>query len=399
MKTKKTGKAKKRNLSFQKGYEHSFIPKNYIDHKFRDYRLIRTTPGKASDGSPFDAYVRNRFKQGKLRLECIRADVLGLERPIEVYRQQRTANLIKPWDAPGGDESYCPAHWADLAIGCGACGFRCRACFLMLTHRVKADPSRHILYDNVDDYETAVRKWLKRPNRRNLGLGIDCSDSLLYEGVTGHARRLIPMFNNPKVNPHSCSLIVLTKSVNVRYLEGLPTKNVLITHSLNPESIADIWEGRWPDGKRITPPMEKRLADSMLAARWGFAVRWRIDPILPVDGWEELYGKFFCKAASKGHKPARITLGTYREAQKSLATFSAKWGLPPMEWTPTGLEKDGMHRHLPAPDRQNIYSTMKRLIDKAWKGSGHIPLVGICKESKKIHKAVGSKPGQCNCET
>ena len=33
-----------------------------------------------------------------------------------------------------------------------------------------------------------------RQPQHTLGLGIDCSDSLLYEGMTGHARHLIPMF-------------------------------------------------------------------------------------------------------------------------------------------------------------------------------------------------------------
>ena len=38
----------------------------------------------------------------------------------------------------------------------------------------------------------------------------------------------------------------MTKSTNVGYLEGLPTRNVAVTFSLNPESIADLWEGKWP---------------------------------------------------------------------------------------------------------------------------------------------------------
>ena len=74
------------------------------------------------------------------------------------------------------------------------------------------------------------------PTRRNVGLGIDCSDSLLYEGVTGHARRMIPLFASEEINPHGCKLILLTKSKNVHYLEGLRTMNVLLTFSLNPQA-------------------------------------------------------------------------------------------------------------------------------------------------------------------
>jgi hypothetical protein len=162
---------------------------------------IYTTPGFTSDGEPFDHVVQGKVSKGEYRLECIPADILGTARPIEVYRAKRAKNnIIKPWPSNPNDNSYCPAHWADIAVGRGACGYRCRACFLMLTHRTFCDPSRHILYENVDDYEQAVRKELLKPGH-NLGLGIDCSDSLLYEGVTSHARRLIPLFANRQTNP------------------------------------------------------------------------------------------------------------------------------------------------------------------------------------------------------
>ncbi len=70
------------------------------------------------------------------------------------------------------------------------------------------DPWRHLLYDNYDDMEREVRQWLVDRCRRSvetLGLGIDCSDSLLYEGFTGNARRFIPLFANPASNPRGCS--------------------------------------------------------------------------------------------------------------------------------------------------------------------------------------------------
>jgi len=114
---------------------------------------IRTTPGVTSQGKSFDHLVQREVASGNWRPECVRADVLGLERPLEIYRAVRKTNLIKPWPKSDDAESYCPAHWADLAIGRGACGFRCRACFLMLTHRLFCDPSRHVVYENVEDFE------------------------------------------------------------------------------------------------------------------------------------------------------------------------------------------------------------------------------------------------------
>jgi len=364
----------------------------------KEIESIHTNPGFANNGKPFDHVVKDRIAKGEYRLECIPAGILGTARPIEVYRAKRAKNnIIKPWQPKMDDDSYCPAHWADIAIGRGACGFRCRACFLMLTHRTFCDPSRHVLYENVNDYELAVRKELKQKGR-NLGLGIDCSDSLLYEGVTGHARRLIPVFADKSTNPFDRKLILLTKSTNIHYLEGLPTSNVLMTFNLNPEPIADLWEGKWDDGVRITPYINDRLTASARAQKMGFEVRWRIDPILPVDNWAEIYREFLFAAAAKGHQPTRITLGTYREMGRSLLTVAEKWGLRAMEFVPGNLTKDGMHYHIPERQRIDIYRLLIGFIKSAWQESGAIPITALCKETRSIREALQINHNHCNCE-
>jgi len=362
------------------------------------HAVIHTRPGLTNDGKPFDHVVKKKVANGDYRLQTIPGHITGTSRPIEVYRATRAKNnIIKPWEPQTDDASYCPAHWSDIAIGRGACGFRCRACFLMLTHRVFCDPSRHVLYENTDDYVIAVQKELRKPGA-NLGLGIDCGDSLLYEGVTGLARRLIPLFADKKSNPFDRKLILLTKSTNIHYLEGLPTKNVLMTFSVNPEPIADLWEGKWNDGVRITPPIEDRLAASALAQEMNFEVRWRVDPILPFEGWREIYHEFFVSAAADGHRPSRITLGTYREMGRSLLTIAKKWGLPPMEWTPPKLSKDGMHYHMEGAERIEIYRHLNATIEASWPPLEHTPIVALCKESKQVRAAVDLNHDHCNCE-
>jgi DNA repair photolyase len=359
---------------------------------------IRTRPKLTRSGKSFDHVVKKRVAKDNYRLQCIPAETLGIARPMEVYRAIRPKNnILKPWQPNTNDDSYCPAHWSDIAIGRGACGFRCRACFLILTHRAFCDPSRHVLYENVDDYAEAVRKELMKSGT-NLGLGIDCSDSLLYEGTTGHARRLIPLFANEKTNPFKRKLILLTKSINVGYLEGLPTANVLMTFSLNPETIADLWEGKWNDGLRITPSIEKRLAASARAQKMGFEIRWRIDPILPVDNWEDIYREFFFEAAKKNHRPTRITLGTYREMGRSLLGMANSWGLPSMEWLPKKLSKDGMHYHIPETERIEIYAKLRDYIQSAWQQNSFAPIVALCKETKTVRTVLGINHNHCNCE-
>src|SRR6266542_5472915 len=158
-------------------------------------RNIRRT----STGRPIDWFVNEQVSSGAWKEEEIPIHVSGLTCPIHVYRTSRKTNLIV-YDWHGDKETFCPPMWWDLAIGSGACGLGCRACFLMLTHRIKRDPWHHLLYNNVEDFYHAVEKWLVDPKRRlqhTMGIGIDRSDSLLYEGVTGNVRRLAPLFASP----------------------------------------------------------------------------------------------------------------------------------------------------------------------------------------------------------
>ncbi|MBU2600712.1 MAG: hypothetical protein KKA32_00855 [Actinobacteria bacterium] len=359
---------------------------------------IRSVPGSTEDGRPFDFYVQREVERGNWRLERVSGETLGTPRDLEVYRGKRKTNLIVDWVNSAADRDYCCEYWADLKVGKGPCGYRCAECFLILTHRVKADPSRHLLYENTEDFIRTVQRWLhKRGARQALGLGIDCSDSLLYEGVTGYARTLIPMFADPDTNPFKRHLVMLTKSANVHYLEGLPTENVVVTFSLNPQPIADIFEGRYPDGLRVTPDIGRRLEASAECGRMGFTTRWRVDPIVPVDGWQDSYREFFADASRFG--PERITFGIYRQMGPALKKFAEKWGLVPMEWSPPAkMEKDGgTHLQLPRAVRIDTYRQVREMIEQMWP-EGTRPTLALCKENSEVRRAAGMSSRHCNCE-
>src|SRR6266545_7851972 len=97
-----------------------------------------------SQGRSVDWWIQEQVAAGRWREETIPADVVGLARPMTVFRARRKTNLIM-FDWHGDEQTFCPPMWSDLAIGSGACGLGCRTCFLMLTHRVRRDPSRHLL--------------------------------------------------------------------------------------------------------------------------------------------------------------------------------------------------------------------------------------------------------------
>jgi DNA repair photolyase len=372
----------------------SFIDTGIDEH-------LWSLPILTAEGRPISWYVDQQAASGTWREEVIPAEVVGLSRPIRVFRAARRTNLITyAWH--GDQTTFCPPMWWDLAIGSGACGLGCRACFLMLTHRIKRDPLRHLLYDNLNDFTHAAEKWLKSPKRRRqhtLGVGIDRSDSLLYEGVVHHVRSLAPIFGDPEINIQGNRLVLLTKSTNTVYLEDVHPEHrskVIVSFSLNPESIADLWEGKYPGTlERITPSIQSRLEAARLAQELGFEVRVRVDPILTPDGWEDAYRAFISDVRRAGIQFRYWTLGTYREKNTQLDAWRERWGLPPMEWQPAEeeLSKDGTHRHLSELQRVDIYSQVRDMIRIEFADAR----LSLCKETHPVRKAVAMCNADCNC--
>ena len=113
-----------------------------------------------------------------------------------------------------------------------------------------------------------------------------------------------------------------------------------------------------------------------------------MDPIFPVQAWQDVYADFFASAAKAGHRPSRITLGTYRETQPTLQHFSRRWGLPALEFRLEGLERDGAHYHLNAAKRLEIYRTLSSFIARA-RPASQAPIVALCKEPRSMRVEVG----------
>src|SRR5260370_12117162 len=124
----------------------------------------------------------------------------------------------------------------------------------------------------------------------------------MYEGVVKNVRGLAPLFAGSEHNVCGKNLILLTKTANTHYLADITPShrsNVVASFSLNPEPIADLWEGKWPDtGERITSSISKRLEAVKYAQDSGFEVKVRGDPILTPDCWEEDYATFLSEVKS-----------------------------------------------------------------------------------------------------
>lgn len=341
-------------------------------------------------------FVMQRIASGEWRESYILAGEAGLQRNLPIFLADRKSDpIVHDWR--GDRKTFCPPIYWDLAIGSGPCGLGCRGCYLLGTFRSMRDPLQPLIYENVAFLWESVRRWLISPHRRSchtLGLGTDRSDSLLFESATRDAAHLIPMFADPVRNPNGCKLFLLTKTANVRFLENLPTRNIIVSFSLNPQPVADLWEGVWPDTlERIPPLISERLKASHQAQRMGFEVRWRIDPILTATGWEAHYRDFLSAAAAAGNRPTRITFGTFRETRASLDYWRRRWSLPAMGWRPDALRRDGTHRHIPVSQRVNAYRTVATLCAEFFPDIE----VALCKETTEVRGMTGLTSALCNC--
>ena len=81
---------------------------------------LRTQPQRQTGaGRPISWFVDEQVSSGVWREEEIPPEVLGLTRPIKVFRAPRKTSFIM-YDWHGDKQTFCPPMWWDLAIGSGA---------------------------------------------------------------------------------------------------------------------------------------------------------------------------------------------------------------------------------------------------------------------------------------
>jgi len=291
---------------------------------------------------------------------------------MEFASRPRKSKFIRYFDkTPPG--IVCP-HFYILAHANG-CIYRCAYCYLQLTFRGKVQA---VVFSNRDQLLAEVDAFLAREDPSALNAG-ELADALALDGETGLSRELVPRF--ARQDRHT--LILLTKSANVDNLLDLEHGGrTVVSFSVNADEVA----ARYEVG---SPPPAARVAAGKRAAAAGYPVRFRIDPIIPVPGWEEAYGRLLARILEEP-LPGRITLGSLRFFP-NVRTYARKLGRDESVFA-YGTERtaaDGRFR-LPLDQRVHVYRTIKALIPDQVE-------VGLCKETDACHDALGTGDVVCNC--
>jgi len=269
-------------------------------------------------------------------------------------KRKRKSPFIRYFDkTPPG--IVCPHYY--LLAHANGCPYECAYCYLSLTFRQK----KCEWFTNLGDMEGDLRAWL-------FGVG-ELADSLAIDSTWFQvAYRL---FTGP-ANPIGHTLLLVTKSEATELLEYEPHPSVVVSFSVNAESMASKHE-------RGAPSPKLRLDAAAELKRRGWRIRLRLDPMLPCSNWREAYLPTVKRIAEI--QPERVTLGSLRYFP-SLPRYHPDF--PSMPVKRDG--PDGRYR-LPYSLRIEMYEFVREHLNMPF---------GLCKETDALHAAVKPDP-RCNC--
>jgi len=170
----------------------------------------------------------------------------------------------------------CPNYWHFSPYG--FCPYGCKYCYLAGTQGVKFSPTVKIYANLPEMLEEIDRiaRHLGKPTSFYIG---KLQDPLALDPLTAYSTVLVPFFAG---HPYA-RLTLLTKSVNVdRLLELEHRGHAILSWSVNPPDICEMFEEN-------VPSMDERLEAMSRVALAGYPVRAVMMPIIPVDGWQNMY--------------------------------------------------------------------------------------------------------------
>jgi len=215
-----------------------------------------------------------------------------------------------------------------------------------------------------------------KPSLLNSG---ELCDSLVNDG-NGFllCKDIIPIFKTQDLH----KLLILTKSANIKdILSSNSQKHVIVSFTLNSFNVAKKWEKKAPSPKKRINAA-KKLFDE------GYEVRLRIDPIIPVENWDDEYLELVDFIFSR-FDPERITLGSLRGLQSTINNCKDR------SWVKYLEERTNWGLKVAFDNRFEIYKTIIKHLKKEFNYKN----IGLCKETLELWKKLGMdyNENMCNC--
>jgi len=329
-----------------------------------------------------EAEVKECLDTPHNRIELNENDAFALHRAGKrtlVFGELKTAVRFSQEEG-----NTCPNYWHFSPYG--FCPYSCKYCYLAGTQGVKFSPTVKIyvnLPEMLDEIDRIARH-LGRPNSFYIG---KLQDPLALDPLTAYSTVLVPFFAE---HPYA-HLTLLTKSANIeRLLEPEHKRHTILSWSVNPPGICEMFEEN-------VPGMDKRLEAMRRAASVGYPVRAVMMPIIPVEGWQDIYTKF-TRRLLEAVPIQRLTLGgicIYRGARKLMEQKIGSNN--PISSNIESLPQkmgDGRARYSQAL-RREIYSLIIKTVRRL---KPELELA-LCLEERELWQTLGLEGsiGRCNC--
>lgn len=289
------------------------------------------------------------------------------------------------------DRMICP-EFEKLIWTSNGCYFNCDWCFLKATFRANQNYiTVRVEYDSIKKQIEDTLRTTSQPVMFNTG---EMGDSLALEHLTMAARTFIPWFAE---QPNGY-LYMLTKSDNVNDILKLKHNgHTILAWSVNAELVSNNFE-------MGAPRSHDRLKAAHKAQEYGYPIRIRLDPIVPIRGWQNFYSGII-KSVFDHVKPERITLGTLRfepQLYQQRASYMTSRLLkildelevkPMLEKQELGSGKKSVGKYSFSPGlRAEIFEFAIKEIRKYSDCD-----IALCKETHDVWQAVGLNPAECKC--
>ena len=280
----------------------------------------------------------------------------------------------------------CPGFW-NLAIGT-FCRHSCTYCFLNLTMRMRPLSIEHI---NLSRLKTNLKSFNKKNSHDHVLLNAgESSDPLDNEPLLHLWNRIVEL-----IRDSGNQILCLTKSDNVDSIPSLGDENlvnsVIYSWSINPESVVQRYEPH-------TASSENRLLAAKKLKDFGYRIRFRIDPILPLQFMEALSNGNNISLKDVDLDDYFTLIDKFSRIEPEMVTFGTFRALPPLFnflidkfFKKEYLIKNGKRFRMPKEFRHYIYEQL---------GTYTQDLLGcniaICKDpSINLHFSTLKVPCQC----
>jgi len=204
----------------------------------------------------------------------------------------------------------CPHFW-ELKWAYG-CPFNCAYCYLQGTFF----GNKSFRVKDLDDLKRELREFLSWASSEGIRVLLNSGELCDSLAVSEATRKFVPVVIEVLEEFPEHRVLMVTKG-GVQHVKPFIEVSrgfeelFIVSFSVNSEEAARRFE------KAPTP--RDRLEAAKLVQEYGYVLRLRIDPMVPVEGWEKHYTSLIDLIFSKYElKPERITLGVLRGLLKTI---------------------------------------------------------------------------------